>query len=162
MPPPLLGGWLVVAGAVALLVVVALVWRTRPALVASTLVLGAVLVATMVGIWADSSEPTTSKLALATLPILVPALLGGAAFTWDERGTEPLWLALLAGLLVVGSAAIGSGAWLAESQLPTSLDADLARWLVACSVGVGLGVGGFSAWRLLATRFRRPIANPVS
>jgi hypothetical protein len=46
--------------------------------------------------------------------------------------------------------------------LPTSLDADLARWLVACSVGVGLGVGGFSAWRLLATRFRRPIANPVS
>lgn len=162
VPPPLLGGWLVVVGAVALLVVVALVWRTRPALVASTLVLGAVLVATMVGIWADSSEPTTSKLALATLPILVPALLGGAAFTWDERGTEPLWLALLAGLLVVGSAAIGSGAWLAESQLPTSLDADLARWLVACSVGVGLGVGGFSAWRLLATRFRRPIANPVS
>jgi hypothetical protein len=120
-----------------------------------------VLVATMVGIWADSSEPTTSARA-ATRPILVPALLGGAAFTWDERGTEPLWLALLAGLLVVGSAAIGSGAWLAESQLPTSLDADLARWLVACSVGVGLGVGGFSAWRLLATRFRRPIANPVS
>lgn len=115
----------------------------------------------MVGIWADSSEPTTSKLALARLPILVPALLGGAAFTWDERGTEPLWLALLAGLLVVGSAAIGSGAWLAESQLPTSLDADLAR-PAACSVGVGLGVGGFSAWRLLATRFRRPIANPVS
>jgi hypothetical protein len=73
-----------------------------------------------------------------------------------------LWLALLAGLLVVGSAAIGSGAWLAESQLPTSLDADLARWLVAGSVGVGLGVGGFSAWRLVVTRAQDPIATPLT
>ena len=66
------------------------------------------------------------------------------------------------GALVDESAAIGSGAWLAESQLPTSLDADLARWLVAGSVGVGLGVGGFSAWRLIATRAQDPIATPLT
>jgi hypothetical protein len=145
-------------------------WRTVLAVGTGALV--ACALAHAIGNWAESSAAFGTK-ASESIYSIAGVALGVLALGWMwRRGTEaavPFVLVASVFLLVAGGLADIST--LGHSQVPSSLPPAIARIVVACTIGLGIGLAATAAMRLRvispprpsdAVRVRTPGSAPVT
>jgi hypothetical protein len=156
-PPPAAGLWWGVAAVLALAVLAGIAVAARPVFL---LALGLLTVAETLhlwGAWPISTASTLGRLG-ENVPSIAAVVVSVLAAAWSaRRGVDSAApLLILAGLFAAVAGGFADLPSLSHSWVPSRLDPDVARLLVAVSLGVGTGVAIGGAWRLWSTRAPRP------
>ena len=152
-PPP--SPWPAVVTAVAVAAVVIGLSRTRrwrTVLVVALVALVACATAHTVGLWAASTAGFGTTLTESLYGIAGIAL-GVVALVWaGRRGVDAaVPLVLVASVFLLVAAGLGDVATIGHSQVPSSLAAPIARFVVTAAIGLGIGLSVASALRLHAS-----------
>lgn len=145
--------WPWILGAVVLFGVIAIASRSafRPVAGGVLALLTAAEVAHVVGLWAANPGSLVGRIGANAFSLIVIALCSRAAVRVVRKSTYGAAPSVLfAGLAAATVGGIGDFTNLTRSQLPTALDAGIARLLVTCALGGGLGL------ILAASRHLRP------
>ena len=152
-PPPDAWSSYLLALGFALVVAVAVRLATRPALVATTFLLGAAELVHLWGSWPYSSSSTVGRVG-GSLSSIAAVAMNLFTAVWLLR--RSLWstapLLLLAGLFAVAAGGLAELPTLSHSWIPSRLDPATVRVLVAFALGAGAAVAVFGARRLRAMR----------
>lgn len=142
IPGPSMWPWLAVAAVLAMataLLCLLPIWRWIAGV--GLVLLIAAETAHVIGLWNASTAADLARF-LAVVYSLGAILMAVAAVAWLVR--KPEWdaapLVLLAGIFVVIAGGLAGITTLSHSQLPTTLPPAVARWSVAASLGIGLGL----------------------
>jgi hypothetical protein len=164
VPPPSPWPWVVVAIVFAVLILALSRTSVWSAVFAITLlVLIAIEVAHVLGLWGASTAPAGTKLAESGYSI-AGILLAVLALVWmQRRGAEaavPLVLVATIFLFVAGGLADVTS--LGNSELPVTFAPWFARLLVTATLGLGGGLAAAAALRLRSQAVARPLATARS
>ena len=155
-PPPDALLWLGLAAVLAALVLVGARVRARPTLLVALAVLAIAESVHLWGSWPFSTADAGGRVGenLPSIAAIASALL---AFVWLARRTvySAAPLLIIAGLFTAVAGGFADLPVLSHAWVPSRLDPDVARTLVAVALGVGIGVAVAGAMRL------RPAARPV-
>ena len=163
VPPP--SPWPWVVGAVLLAAAVFALSRTkawRGVFVGSLWVLTTSEVLHVVGLWDASTATFGTKLGESIYSIAGIALgLLALGWIWRKGAESAVPLVLVASLFLLVAGGFADVTTLGKSQIPSTLPEDVARLLVAVTLGLGAGLGAAAAFRLrpvggTAARRRRP------
>jgi len=149
-PPP--SPWPAVVAVVLLAALVTGLSRTRRWRTVLVVALSVLIVCAAVhtaGHWLDSTAGVGTTLT-ESLYGIVGAALGIVALGWAaRRGVEAaVPLILVASVFLLVAIGLGNIATVGHSQVPSALSAPLARAVVTCAIGIGLGLTVGAALRL--------------
>jgi hypothetical protein len=164
VPPPSPVPYVVVAIAVAVAVFLAARTRVWPGVVAGALA-GLVVaeILHVAGLWDASTASAATKLVQSTYS-LGGILLGVLALTWMVRrgASAAMPLVLVAAIVLSIAGGLSDLGSLGHSQLPSTLEPEVARGLIVITLGLGAGLTAAAAARLRVSRPRRAgIAAPA-
>ncbi len=153
-PPPPTVLWYAIAALIAVAVLVASRRRPRTTLAGTAMILAIGEAVHLAGSWAASSGSTMGRLGAGLVSVAAILILGATGWFVARHEVGPAAPGLvIAGLFAVVAGGLGELSSLSHSTIPTSLPANLARFLVVLALGggVALGIAG-------ATRLRLPEA----
>lgn len=148
-PPPIAWAWWLLAGALALVVVLAVRWWPRPAAPTAVAAVGIAEALHLWGSWPFSTASTGGRIG-ENLPSIAAVVVAGLTLVWlARRGVRSAAPGvLLTGLFAFVAGGLADIPTLSHSWVPSRLDPTGARLLVAIALGVGFGLIVVGATRL--------------